>query len=76
MRYIGGKSLLLNNINNVITSEIPEVSSVVDLFAGSGIVSNNFKSKGYRTVSNDYLYFSYVLSRSSIMLNRKRYLIS
>ena len=71
MRYIGGKSLLLDNINNVITSEIPEVSSVVDLLAGSGIVSNNFKSKGYRTISNDYLYFSYVMSRSSIMLNRK-----
>ena len=33
MRYIGGKSLLLENINNVITSEMPKVSSVVDLFA-------------------------------------------
>lgn len=71
MRYIGGKSLLLDNINNVITSEIPEVSSVVDLFAGSGIVSSNFKSKGYRTISNDYLYFSYVMSRASIGLNKK-----
>lgn len=71
MRYIGGKSLLLDNINNVIKSEIQEISSVVDLFAGSGIVSSNFKSKGYRTISNDYLYFSYVMSRSSIMLNRK-----
>ena len=71
MRYIGGKSLLLDNINNVITSEIPEISSVVDLFAGSGIVSSNFKSKGYRTISNDYLYFSYVMSRASIVLNKK-----
>lgn len=71
MRYIGGKSLLLDNINNVITSKIPEVSSVVDLFAGSGIVSSNFKSNGYRTISNDYLYFSYVMSRASIGLNKK-----
>ncbi len=71
MRYIGGKSLLLENINNVITSEIPKVSSVVDLFAGSGIVSNSFKSNGYRTISNDFLYFSYVMSRASIGLNRK-----
>ncbi len=30
MRYIGGKSLLLENINNVITTEIPDVSSVID----------------------------------------------
>ena len=71
MRYIGGKSLLLDNINNVITSEIPEISSVVDLFAGSGIVSNNFKANGYRTISNDFLFFSYVMSRASIGLNRK-----
>lgn len=71
MRYIGGKSLLLENINNVIASEIPTVSSVVDLFAGSGIVSNCFKSNGYRTISNDFLFFSYVMSRASIGLNRK-----
>ena len=71
MRYIGGKSLLLDNINNVITSEIPEISSVVDLFAGSGIVSNNFKANGYRTISNDFLFFSYVMLRASIGLNRK-----
>ena len=71
MRYIGGKSLLLENINNVISSEITTVSSVVDLFAGSGIVSNCFKSNGYRTISNDFLFFSYVMSGASIGLNRK-----
>ncbi len=71
MRYIGGKSLMLDNINNVIAAEMPEISSVVDLFSGSGVVSNNFKQKGYRTISNDFLYFSYVLSRTSITLNRK-----
>lgn len=69
MRYIGGKSLLLENINNVINKEIANVSSVIDLFAGSGVVSNNFKSIGYRTISNDFLYFSYVISRASIKLN-------
>lgn len=71
MRYIGGKSLLLDNINDVISTEIPNVSSVVDLFAGSGVVSSNFKSKGYRTISNDFLYFSYAMLRSVISLNRK-----
>ena len=71
MRYIGGKGLLLENINNVISAEIPNVSLVLDLFAGSGVVSSNFKSKGYRTISNDFLYFSYVMSRSVIALNRK-----
>ncbi|WP_432650283.1 DNA adenine methylase [Huintestinicola sp.] len=71
MRYIGGKNLLLENINNVINDEIPNISSVIDLFAGSGVVSNNFKSFGYRTISNDFLYFSYVISTASIKLNKK-----
>lgn len=71
MRFIGGKNLLLENINNVITSEIPNVLSVIDLFTGSGAVSSNFKLNGYKTISNDFLYFSYVMSRASIVLNRK-----
>lgn len=71
MRYIGGKSLQLDNINNIIKSEIGSVSSVIDLFAGSGVVSQNFKTLGYRTVSNDFLFFSYVLQRCSIALNNK-----
>ena len=71
MRYIGGKSLLLENINSVIETYIPDVTSVIDLFSGSSAVSGNFKSKGYTTISNDYLYFSYVLTRAAIALNRK-----
>lgn len=71
MRYIGGKSLLLEKINTVIDNEIPNVSSVIDLFSGSGVVSTNFKSRGYRTISNDFLYFSFVLSRTAVMLNSK-----
>ncbi len=71
MRYIGGKSLLLNNINNVIESEFSDITSVIDLFAGSGVVSDNFKTKGYRTISNDFLYFSYVMLKSSIEINKQ-----
>lgn len=71
MRYIGSKSLQINNINSVISSETKFVSSVVDLFAGSGVVAKNFKTLGYRTVSNDFLFFSYVLQRGTIGLNRK-----
>lgn len=71
MRYIGGKSLQIDNINSVIASETVSVSSVVDLFAGSGVVSQNFKMLGYRTISNDFLFFSYVLQRGTIALNKK-----
>lgn len=71
MRYIGGKSLQLDNINSVIESEAASISSVIDLFAGSGVVSQNFKSLGYKVISNDFLFFSYTLQRCSIGLNKK-----
>jgi len=71
MRYIGGKNLLLDVINDIISTQTSGISSVIDLFSGSGVVSKNFKSKGYRTISNDFLFFSYVMSKASIDLNRK-----
>lgn len=71
MRYIGGKSLLLDSINEVIEENIHDISSVLDIFSGSGVVSDNFKRQGYRTISNDFLYFSYVIQKSNIELNKK-----
>lgn len=71
MRYIGGKSLQLNNINDVIKSEATPISSVIDLFSGSGVVSQNFKALGYRVISNDFLFFSYTLQRCCIGINKK-----
>ena len=71
MRYIGGKSLLLDNISNVIDSYTANVSTVIDLFAGSAAVSEHLKKLGIRTISNDFLYFSYVIQKGTIGLNRK-----
>lgn len=71
MRYIGGKSLLLDNISNVIDSYTANVSTVIDLFAGSGVVSEHLKKSGFRTISNDFLFFSYAIQRGTIGLNRK-----
>ena len=71
MRYIGGKSLVLEHIGNVIDEKVPEARSALDIFSGSGVVSRFFKERGYRTISNDFLYFCFVLQRSSIGLNRR-----
>ena len=67
MRFIGGKNLLKENIKNVI-AELPDVHTVMDIFAGSSVVGSMLKNDGYKVVSNDFLYFSYVLSRGSIGL--------
>lgn len=70
MRFIGAKGLLLEDIFSVITSNINEPIDVVgDLFAGSAIVSQFLKEKGYRVISNDIMYMSYVLARGSLALN-------
>lgn len=39
MRFIGGKSLLLNNIVDVINENTKDVVKIGDLFTGSGIVT-------------------------------------
>lgn len=37
-----------------------------DLFAGTGVVGKTFKEQGYRVVSNDIQYYSYVLNKHLI----------
>ncbi len=71
MRFIGGKNLMLEHINEVIRENIGTVGSVVDIFSGSAIVSDNFKRQGMQVASNDFLYFCYVLARGTVGLNRK-----
>lgn len=69
MRFIGGKSLLLNNIVDVINENAKNVVKVGDLFTGSGVVAQRFKSLGYKVIANDLMYMSYCLSRGMIELN-------
>ena len=37
-----------------------------DLFAGTGVVGKTFKERGYRVISNDIQYYSYVLNKHLI----------
>ena len=70
MRFIGGKSLLTDEIYNVIRENAPDAETITDVFAGSGAVSLAIKKRNFRVISNDFLYFSYVLSRATISLNK------
>lgn len=71
MRYIGGKSLLLDRINSAVRENINPVGSVIDIFSGSAVVGENFKRQGIRVVSNDFLFFSYAIARGTIGLNSR-----
>ncbi len=62
MRFIGNKTRLLDEIEIFIKENIKDKNTVFcDLFAGTGSVGTRFKEK-YKIISNDYLYFSYILS--------------
>ncbi|MCD7780094.1 MAG: DNA adenine methylase [Candidatus Gastranaerophilales bacterium] len=72
MRYIGNKTNLLKNIEIFIEEKIPKKDNMIfcDLFSGTASVARYFKQQ-YQIISNDVLYFSYVLQKSTIELNKK-----
>ena len=70
MRYIGCKTLLLENIKDVIDRHAPNAESFCDIFSGTATVARFFK-QFYEVYSNDLLYFSYCLQRGTIELDSK-----
>lgn len=68
MRFIGCKSLLLNNIKELIDRKASEAKSFCDIFSGTSTVARYFKT-WYEITSNDILYFSYVLQKATIENN-------
>lgn len=71
MRYIGGKSLLVDIIGQTVHENTDNVSSVLDIFCGSGVVAKFFKQNGFQTFANDYLYFCYAIEKGTLALNKK-----
>lgn len=65
MRFIGCKTLLLDNIKQVIDENAPEAQSLCDIFSGTSTVARYFK-QWYEVYSNDLLYFSYALQKGTI----------
>lgn len=73
LRYIGSKTLLLKNIENILKKHLNgNEKTFLDLFAGTNVVSNYFK-KDYTIYSNDFLYFSFVNAKATIENNNKLY---
>ena len=57
------------NIDTLIANSTDNVTKIIDIFSGSGVVSAHLKFLGYDIIGNDFLYFAYVLSRGSTVLN-------
>lgn len=70
LNYIGSKLSLLNFIHFIVNKEIKEEILIIgDLFAGTGIVGQSFKRKGYKIVANDIQYYSYVMNKKFLNVN-------
>lgn len=65
MRFIGNKTQLLENIQEVVDRHAADAHSFCDIFSGTASVARYFK-QWYEVYSNDLLYFSYCLQRGTI----------
>jgi adenine-specific DNA-methyltransferase len=70
MRFIGCKENLLDFIETFIKEKDLKGNVFCDLFAGTGSVAKHFKKLGYKIISTDLLYFSYVLQKVYIEQNQ------
>ena len=70
MRFIGSKSLLLDDIEEFIKENVTNATSFCDMFSGTSVVARHFK-KDYKIISNDLLHFSYVLQKATIENNTR-----
>ena len=70
MRFIGCKENLLGFIETFIKERDIRGNVFCDLFAGTGSVAKHFKKLGYKIISSDLLYFSYVLQKVYIEQNQ------
>lgn len=66
-RFMGSKSKLLSSIWSIASQF--KFDTMVDLFAGSGIVGYMFKAQGKTVISNDYMAMSATFAKAMIENN-------
>jgi adenine-specific DNA-methyltransferase len=59
-RFLGNKFKLLNFIGDIILEECGSVTSICDIFAGTGVVGHGFNAQNMKVISNDILFSNYV----------------
>lgn len=73
MNYIGSKNKLAPFIISTINNVVSDISSKTfcELFAGTGVIGNAFKTQVKKIITNDLEYYSYVLNKNYIENKRK-----
>ena len=71
MKYLGNKFRLLPFIDRVITQEkLPTKGIFCDIFTGTTNVAQFYKKKGYKLITCDIMYYSYVFQHAYIKTNK------
>lgn len=70
MRFIGSKQNLLPLLSSLVAERAADGGVFCDMFAGTAAVGRQFKKAGFAVMSTDILYFSYVLQKVRVELNR------
>ena len=70
MRFIGCKENLLDFIETFVKQKDIRGNVFCDLFSGTGSVAKHFKKLGYKIISSDLLFFSYVLQKVYVEQNQ------
>lgn len=58
-RFLGNKYKLLDFIDETITKYCPDTKSILDIFAGTGVVAKHFSDR-MDVITNDILYSNYI----------------
>ncbi|MDO8886807.1 DNA adenine methylase [Candidatus Oleimmundimicrobium sp.] len=70
MKYIGNKFRLLPFIDKAITQgKLPTKGTFCDIFSGTTNVAQFYKKKGYKLITCDIMYYSYVFQHAYIKNN-------
>lgn len=69
IQYLGSKLNILTDIEREIDFLMPPGGTLIDLFAGTGVVSNALKHK-YHIISNDIQEYSYLMNCLLLKANR------
>ncbi|MGI2727461.1 DNA adenine methylase [Bacillus cytotoxicus] len=59
-RYLGSKRKMLDFIDRVVTENTERVETVADIFGGTGVVANLFRSQGKTVIVNDILTSNFI----------------
>ncbi len=70
MNYIGSKWSLLPFIQSLLRDKQLTGGTFCDLFAGTTAVGQMARRMGFRVISNDWQYYSYVLGKAYLCANR------